>query len=204
MEAWWQGLGSEPQVYYAIAIAASALLVLQLVLMLFGLDADIGADVDLDADVGGASGDAGTGVLSVRAIIGFFTGFGWGGVAAVNAGLTGLAAALAALASGGVFMLGVVVLVRGLLSLQASGAPDYANAIGQTGAVYLPVPPNMEGPGQVEVLVQGRLAIVQAFTRADRRLENRERVRVVAVMDRNTVVVEPLRPTSHLPSEAEG
>ena len=54
------------------------------------------------------------------------------------------------------------------------------------------IPARMQKPGQVEVLVQGRLAVVAAFTRADRRLENAERVRVTEVLDRNTLVVEPL------------
>ncbi len=50
----------------------------------------------------------------------------------------------------------------------------------------------MSGPGQIEIQVQGRLRVVQAFTRAERELGNHERVRVIELMDETTLLVEPL------------
>ena len=54
-------------------------------------------------------------------------------------------------------------------------------------------------PGQVEVMVQGRLRVVQALTRSETGLPNRKRVKVVDVVDQTTLLVEPLEPGSAEP-----
>jgi hypothetical protein len=188
LDAWWNSLETALQVYYGIAIVTTFLLLLQLALAMFGVD----HDADFDADVGMDVHDSGLGILSVRSVTAFFAGFGWGGVVAIREGASVPMATTVAVLSGGVLMAMVVGLMRGLYAMRASGNIDYKNAIGAVGNVYLPIPAAMEGPGQVEVLVQGRLAVVQAFTRAERRLPNRERVRVVDTLDSQTLLVEPL------------
>lgn len=192
MELWWGSLGTSLRVFYGIAIAASTLLVLQLVTMLFGLDHDTG---DLDADH-----DSGLGIVSIRSVTAFFTGFGWGGVVAIKQGF-GLPVAIAiALVTGGGLMAVVVAMLRGFASLRYSGTLDYKNAIGNVGNVYVAVPGAMGGPGQIEVTVQGRTTMVQAFTRAPDRLPPRARVRVVEVLDPQTLIVEPLSAAAASPS----
>jgi len=84
--------------------------------------------------------------------------------------------------------------MRFLYGLQHSGTLDYHNAIGEIGTVYLPIPAAMGGNGRVQVTVQGRLRVVTALTRHPARLENQSRVRVVDVLDENSLVVEPLAP----------
>lgn len=189
MDGWWDGLDAESKVYYAIAIVTSVLLAMQIVLSLVGVDAD--QDIDIDA-ADGMDGDAGLHIFSIRSVTAFFTGFGWGGVSAVNAGMSTTAAALIALVAGTVFMAGVIAIMRTMMAMQGSGSLNYANAIGRTASVYLPIPADMQGPGKIEVLVQGRMAVVDAFTRADRRIDNRERVTVVEVLDQTTLIVEPI------------
>lgn len=185
MELWWGELAMAHKVFYAIAIATSAVLVLQLILSLLGFDAD--ADADFDADHGGGSG-----VFSVRSVTGFFTGFGWGGVVALEGGL-GLAASIViALACGGALMAGVLFLMRAIYAMRYEGTLDYRNAIGAAGSAYIPIPAAMGGPGQVEVLVQGRLCVVAAFTKSPSRIPARARVKVVGTLDQQTLLVEPL------------
>jgi hypothetical protein len=190
METWWSSLGTALQVFYAIALASSLLLVLQLVLTLFGLDGD--ADVDTH--------DTGLSFLSMRSVTAFFTGFGWGGVIAVKQGLGLWPSIGVALAIGGALMAAVVALMRAVYSLRYSGTLDYRNAVGAVGNVYLPIPGAMAGPGQVEVLVQGRLCVVQAFTRAPDRIPNQARVRVVDVVDPQTLLVEPVAAAATAPA----
>jgi len=189
MDTWWNGLDLELQIVYALALAGTLLLGLQLVLLFLGADADLDAEADL-GDLG--HGDGAGQVFSIRSIAAFLTGFGWTGVAALEAGWSIGAASLAALVVGALFVAGSLALIRGLMSLRASGSLDYRNAVGQVGTVYLAVPAAMAGPGRIEVLVQGRMAEVAAFTRADRRLAARERVQVVGVLDPTTVLVAPL------------
>lgn len=189
-EAWWNSLGTALQVYYGIAIVTSFLLLLQLLLTLFGLDADADADFDI-ADAADAH-DSGISVFSVRSVTAFFTGFGWGGVVALREGLGVISATAVAVVAGGVLMTAVVALMRFLYGMRYSGTLNYRNAVGAVGNVYLPIPPAMDGPGQVEVMVQGRLMVVQAFTRAGERIPNHARVRVVDTLDQQTLLVEPL------------
>ncbi len=128
----------------------------------------------------------------MRTVTAFFVGFGWTGVAALEAGWQLLPTIVVATAVGSAFMAGVLLLMRTLYGMRYSGTLDYHNAIGNVGSVYLRIPAAMAGPGQIEVQVQGRLRVVQAFTRADRELGNRERVRVTDLMDDTTLLVEPL------------
>ncbi len=195
MELWWSDLDVAHKVFYAIAVATSALLLIQLVLSLLGLDSDADGDFDVDPDV---DDGAGIGILSIRTVTAFFTGFGWGGVAALESGMALVPAVLVAVLAGGILMAGVFFLMRALYAMRYSGTLDYRNAVGEVGTVYLPVPGAMEGQGQVEVRVQGRLCVIQALTRVDQRLPNQSRVRVVDVVDQQTVLVEPLQqsPTS--------
>ncbi len=190
MSAWWGSLDSTLQIFYGLGIATGLILVVQTVLLLFGLD----AHGDMDVDVDGNFEHDGGGVLSVRTVTAFFAGFSWTGVAALQAGWSMPLAVVVATLVGAAFMAGVLLIMRAIYSLRASGTLDYANAIGAIGTVYLPIPAAMASTGQIEVMIQGRLCVVQAFTRSEQKLGNRVRVRVVEVLGINTLVVEPLTP----------
>jgi len=192
MSAWWDSLETALKIFYAIAFGATFLMALQLLAMVLGLGGD-GDSGDMDAGGDGhIDGDAGTHVFSMRTIVAFFAGFGWGGVTAVRAGLSIVPAVAVALAVGGSLMAVVFFLMRALYGMRYSGTLDYQNAIGVVGNVYLPIPAAMQGAGQVEVLVQGRLAIVRAFTRHAATIPNRAPIRVVGVVDQQTLLVDPL------------
>ncbi len=94
--------------------------------------------------------------------------------------------------AGCVFVAVVFYLMKSLYGLRHSGTLDYRNAVGQVGTVYLPVPATQAGSGQIEVMIQGRLVVAQAMTRALARLENRSKVRVVDVVGPTGLLVEPL------------
>ena len=183
MIEWWAGLALAFKFYYGIAIATSVLLALQMLGLLLGIgDGDLDIDTDLD----------GGGVLSVRTVTAFLVGFGWTGALALEYGRSVPIATLLATLVGGTFMALVVLMMRGLYGLRQTGTLDYKNAIGEIGSVYLHVPAAMKGAGQVEVTVQGRLRVVQAFTNSETEIPNGTRVKVTGTMDQNTLVVEPL------------
>jgi hypothetical protein len=193
MTTWWDGLEAGLRFFYMIAFASTAVMLLQTVLTLFGFDGDHG-DVGMDhGDIGGDH-DHGAGdvqVLSVRTIIAFLVGFGWGGAIFRDQGWSLLLVVPVALVIGVVLMLGVFWFMKAMHGLGASGSLNFVNAIGEVGTVYLPIPPNREKNGQVEVMIQGRLMVVDAFTSADERLENRARVRVIDVVGENALLVIP-------------
>jgi hypothetical protein len=186
---WWQSINWELKAFYAIAIPATIILVLQTILTAFGGDADDIPDADGDGSI---HDDSGLGLISARTVIPFLAGFGWTGVICLKNGLGMLLTMPIALAVGAALMAGVYGIMRALWGLRETGTIDYANAVGEVGTVYLPVPPGREGAGQVEVMVQGRLMVVEAFTESPERLENRSRVRVVENLGSNSLLVKPL------------
>jgi len=186
---YWLHLTPTMKMFVGIGAVSSAVLTLQMVLAMFGGDMDgLDADVDIpDAGEGGASG-----ILSIRTIGAFFTGFGWSGAAMLQAGYGTGAATFVGIVVGSIFMALIFYLMTYLHSLRQEGTINYANAVGKIGSVYLPIPPHRKGIGQIEVLVQGRLKIVQAITDNDKKIGNRVAVRVTELVDTQTILVEPL------------
>jgi hypothetical protein len=189
MIEYWTLLTPTMKTFVGLGAISSAVLTVQMILAMFGGDMD-GLDADMDiSDIGegGASG-----ILSIRTIGAFFTGFGWSGAAMLQAGHGTGAATFVGVVVGSIFMAMIFYLMAYLHSLRQEGTINYANAVGKVGAVYLPVPPHRKGLGQIEVLVQGRLKIVQAITDNDKKIGNRVAVRVTELVDEQTILVEPL------------
>ena len=184
MIEWLQSLGGALGTFYVIAIVSGAILTIQMLLTL------IGAETDFDADGLGAGEGGDTGLFSIRSVGAFFTGFGWTGVAMLENGYSTAEATFAATVVGLIFLGMVFYLMRYMFSLREEGTLDYANAIGNVGSVYLPIPPNRKGVGQVEVLVQGRMRIVKALTDHSKKIGNRAAVQVKSLIDQQTVLVE--------------
>ena len=194
---WWDGLEGAMKFFYGIAFVSTSVLAIQTALMLFGLDAD-GADLGGLGDLGdmGDMGDAGdldgdVSVLSVRSITAFLVGLGWMGAILRDLGWSLLLVVPLAIVTGSILMAFVFWFMKFLHSMRESGNMDYAYAIGETGTVYLPIPPRKEKAGKIQVVIQGRLTVVDAFTRAETRIENRTKVRVLDVIGENALLVEP-------------
>ncbi len=191
MSEWWEALSSAQQLFYAIGISSTIVVVVQMLLLFVGGDLSEAGDVDVE---GPEDHPSGLQLVSLRTVVAFFMGFGWAGVYAAASDFSIRNVVGFALVGGAIFMLAIFYLMRMLHDLRHSGTLDYRNSIGEVGTVYLPIPPSMEGPGRIQVMIQGRLKVIQALTRHGERLENRARVRVVDLLDENTLVVEPLVP----------
>lgn len=187
MAAWWNELTVLQQIFYGVGALFSLVLILQTVLMLVGVDHGVPHGVEHAGDAG--TDASGIHVLSVRTIVAFFVGFGWGGAAASSLGP--VPSILVAAATGSVFMFGVFWLMKCLFSLRYSGTLDYETAVGQVGCVYMAIPAEQAGNGQVEVMIQGRLQVLPACTRAKEKIPTRAKVRVVGTADPQTLLVEP-------------
>jgi hypothetical protein len=186
---YWLNLSSTMQTFVGIGAISSLVLSLQLLLSIIGGDMD-GLDGDLDMMDGGEGGASG--ILSVRTIGAFFTGFGWTGASMTDYGY-GLGITTVVSSVVGLALLAMVFYLMAYLhSLRQVGTLDYSNAVGQVGSVYLAIASNRKGIGQVEVMVQGRLSIVRAVTDHDKKIGNRVAVRVTELVDKQTILVEPL------------
>lgn len=184
---WWINL--EPkgmQTFVTIGLVSSTILFIQMIALLVGGAFDV-PDFDLDVGEGGA-----TGMFSIRGIGAFFTGFGWTGAAVLAAGHSLTLAIFSATLVGAAVLVGFVAMMHWLHSLRSEGTVDYSNAIGQIGSVYVPIPPQRQGLGQIEVLVQKRMITVRALSDSEERIGNRTAVRVTALVDERTLLVETL------------
>jgi hypothetical protein len=184
MLEWFDSLNGTAKFFWTIAIGASVFQVLLFIGSLFGMD---GHDVD-HPDGGGMEGAK---FLSVRAIVAFLVGFGWTGALLLGDGVSLFHATLAALLGGAVFMLVVYGILRTLVGMSADGTLNYQNAIGESGHVYVTIPPDRSGSGQIEILFQGRLVTANAVTDELEALPPHTQVIVKAVQGHTTLVVSP-------------
>ncbi len=169
------------------AIAGTAYFLISLVLGELGGDGDL--DVDLD---GGDTPTAEFRVLSLQTISAFAMGSGWTGITAYRVlDLSFTGATVVAIVCGVASAWLIVTLLRAALSLQGSGNIALDATLGQTGTVYIAVPPKGEGTGRVTVVVNNRRREFAAVQHGDEPIATNTRIGIVGV-DRpsNTVSVE--------------
>ncbi len=181
MGDWWQALTGDLQIFYAIAFISSFFLLVQIALLAFG----IGADVDIGDE------DPSSGFLSIRTLTAFSFAFGWTGVLMKQADRSTALSVGVAIAAGLAVFLAVGFLWRSFAKLGESGSVDYQSAVGAHGTVYLTVAANRSRPGKVEVMVQGRMRVINALTESDESLPAQTAITVVGVVDPSTVLVAP-------------
>jgi len=178
-------------IFFGIALVSSLILAVQLVLSLIGaagVDMDVMDDVPEIGDSGLPDG-TGLGLLSTRSVIAFFVGFGWAGLMSIRSDFNLFYSTLIAFGVGCVFLFTIFYLMRWVHSLAESGNINFANAVGQTGTVYLPIPGAGKGNGMIQVKVQGRLRELSAATDAPDAFAVGAHVRVISMIDDATVLV---------------
>lgn len=188
MNALWEFyMNYEPamRTFVGIGAVSSLVLFVQMIIILIG-------GSDLDFELGEVGEGGATGIFSIRSIGSFFTGFGWTGAMFMQNGHSVGVATLAATVVGSLILAGFLSLMRWLHSFKTDGTVNYKNAIGNVGSVYIPIPPNRKGMGQIQVEVQGRLAVINAISDSEEKLENRIAVRVKSLVDTRTLLVETL------------
>ena len=131
--------------------------------------------MDFDAGGGDVHADTDLHVLSLRSIVGFFLGFGWGGIMAMDAGLSRWGTVGVALGVG-LLMFGAIVLL-----MRSDGTLKYETLVGMTGKVYVTVPPGKATGGQVLVSHPNQLLYLPAIQEGEVPLRAESPVKVVAV-----------------------
>ncbi len=176
-------------VYWILALTSTFLFFLKLMLSIFGGDADSDVDMadDIDiADDGDFSDDADSGsVFTTDTILAFFKGAGWIGVICYRFTKFNFSSIIIiTFFSGIITFVFAFYLLRSMKSFESSGTLDYRNAISNVGTVYLTIPGQRQGIGQIQVEIQGRLTTVDAMTDKET-LKTGERV-LVCYKDRKS------------------
>jgi hypothetical protein len=174
------------QGFWYIALAASLIFLLQTILTFIGGGHSDGIHTDFTGDV--SHGDTPFQLFSLRNLINFLLGFGWGGVAFYNSiGNKALLFFVAILIGTG-FLFIFFILILQILKLTEDNTFKMENLIGKTGEVYLTIPANMSGKGKVLISVNGSNHELQAMTEAEESIPSSYSVRVIYIYDKILVV----------------
>lgn len=191
---WYSTLPSMMQVFWACAIVASGIFLIQLVLTMIGMDSN-SVDVEFDvADISNASDSTmdmggGLSLFSIRNLINFFLGFGWAGVSLASYIELNLWLILISVGVGILFVLMFFYIRKQTMKLETNGAFDIAHTLHKTATVYLRIPSERKGRGKVQVSQGGAVQEIDALTDGPE-LASGTLVRILEVIDRQTVSVE--------------
>ena len=195
MIQWWNSLDTFSRVYVCIAVPSTLILIVQTIMLFLGIGLDDDG-IDLTGndqiDTPGDGGGDGLALFSVRGIMAMLCVGGWSGLAMYASGVNRPVTILISLICGAAALFAIAYLMKAAMKLQSSGNIDLGSAIGKTGRVYIPIPPNSQGSGKITLTVQERFIEAEAVTTADRKLATGEPVRIVASDGTGMLVVEPL------------
>lgn len=183
-------LTSELKFYWVIALIASLVFLVQMILTFVGIG-DVDGDIAFSDSVDGDTLDTGGTIqlFSIRNIINFLLGFGWGGVCWSTLTDNSIVIAISAIATGCVFVAVFVLLYKVVMKLECNNAFRIVDSVGATCEVYLRIPAGRSGQGKVQVSIGGVAHELAAMTDGEL-LPSGSRVRVVDLVDNQTVLVE--------------
>lgn len=183
MIEWYSQLNPTMQVFWGCAIVGSAFFLIQAVLTLLGMDSDLDMDTDVDfsdgdtMDLGG-----GLSLFSIRNLVNFIVGFGWGGVCFSTIFDSKILLSLAAIVVGFIFVWIYFVIRRQTKRLESNGAFNINLCVGKVADVYLRIPGEGRGLGKVQISVNGSIHEINAMTDGPD-LPSGAKVTVVEVVD---------------------
>lgn len=180
---WFSNLEFLSQVYWLIAIMGSLIFSVVMVMAFVGGEAD-----DIDADI-----EAGFQFISFKNLVGFFTIFGWSGIACIDAGFSTPVTIMVSVICGLLMMAIMASLFYFISKLADSGTLKYKNALGAVGEVYLTIGENRSKIGKVTVRVQGSMRELDALTDALMPLKTGTIIKVIDVTSNGILIVDQPR-----------
>lgn len=188
--SWWEGLSTISKIYWMIAIPASVIFLIQIVMTFIGADSDSGFDATGDADAS-IDSDAGIGfqLISLKNFIGFFTIFGWSGIACIDSGLSVASTIVVSSFCGLLMMIIMATIFYFMGKLVESGNVIMASAVGKTGTVYLVIPANRKAAGKIQIQHQG-FRTIDAMTNETEDIPTGAVIQVTAIINDDLVLVK--------------
>ena len=181
---WFNSLDVFLKTYWIIAGAASLIFIIQTIMTFIGLgDAD-GFDSDLD---GNSHFEGPFQLFSIRNLVNFFLGFGWGGVCFYDMFPKGLVIILALL-TGIVFVFIFFFIIKQFLKLGKDNTFRIQNTLEKAADVYLTIPEAKSGKGKIQISVKGAFHEIDAMTEGER-IPTGGKAQVVSIIDNQTVLV---------------
>lgn len=202
MLEWFSDLELFSKFYWLVTIIGSLVFTIIIIMTFLGVD---GGD-DFDSVDTGIEADTGIEFqfITLKNLIGFFTIFGWSGIACIDAGLSKPITVLISVICGMIMMIIMAAMFHYMKKLTDSGTLDYKNALGAIGEVYLTIGANRSRMGKVSVRVQGTLRELDALTDSFTELKSGTIIKIVDVTSNGILIVdqtikpiEPINPENY-------
>lgn len=189
MSDWFSSLDLLSKIFWLIASIGSFVFIIVVTLAFVGGDTD---EIDVDSEV---ESDTGIGFqfITFKNLVGFFTIFGWSGIACLEAGLSKPLTFMIASFCGLIMMLIMAAMFYFMGKLSDSGTLNYKNAVGAIGEVYLTIGANRSRMGKATVRVQGSTRELDALTDAMVELKSGTIIKVVDVTSNGILIVDRTR-----------
>ncbi|NRA94294.1 MAG: hypothetical protein HRU26_16780, partial [Psychroserpens sp.] len=164
--------------------------IIVMIMAFLGGDADDIGDMDADIDT-----DAGAGFqfITFKNLVGFFTIFGWSGIACIDAELSKPVTLVISVLCGLFMMVIMAALFYFISKLSDSGTLKYQNALDAVGEVYLTIGASRSSMGKVSVNVQGTVRELDALTDSFSELKSGTIIKVVDVTSNGILIVDQTR-----------
>ena len=192
---WWAELSPIMKILWSVTLTASLVFVIQSILTFVGADADTNFDTDVDLSADGSdlsNIEGGSNLYTFRNFVNFILGFGWSAILLQGSIKSTALLILVSALIGVALVAAVMYLFKWLAGMQQSGNIDIAqSAKGCEGKVYLTIPAAESGEGKVQITISGAVREYNAVTDSEEPLKTGTPIRVVDVVNSNTVLVEP-------------
>lgn len=176
------------RMYWYIAIPISVVFAIQTITTFIGMDSTDGAVPDFDSNLDGDSGTPFQ-LFSLRNLVNFLLGFGWGGISFYNLFETKSIVVILALISGIALIVIFFFVMQQMNRLNEDNTMKPADSLGKTAEVYLTIPESGSGSGKVLVSIKGSMHEMTAITRGAQ-IPSGSLVKITAVESDEILVVE--------------
>ena len=189
MELWWTSLDLYLKIMWGIAIPFSLLFIFQMLMTFLGMgdQGEISGDADVDADV-----QMPFQFFTFRNLVNFFLGFSWTGISFYESIGSKVWLTLLSVFVGLLLVAIVMALLYALSKAAQSGNIDINNAVGKPATVYYTIPAAGQGKGKVQMSIQQAVREYDAISEEEEPMRTGNMVRVKAVVDAHTLMVEKM------------
>jgi hypothetical protein len=185
----WNDESFASNLFLGIGFLGLVLIILQAIFGIFvGHDGDASASDNVDMS-GGHGG--GASIVSIKTVSAMLLGFGFGGAILEKNGFSMGISALGGLGTGVLIGGAYFALMNSLYRLRSDGTSVLSDAVNHSGTVYLSIPGNISGAGEIQVAFGGRLQNIRAYT-SGQGLPTGTAVRVIALHGDQALLVEKL------------